>query len=116
MTLVSTYQWSAARSDHHRVVLSVELGLVKWGDSFEPFKQLCLLPFCLLTEFQQKAGKSASSSQGFKLNSSVWWSADFLVAQDQKMKWPWIFCSCFYLNICLAAFNRASTKEKELKS
>jgi len=42
---------------------------------------------------------------------------DFVVAKDQ-LKWTGIFYSRIYMNvmtICLAAFNGALTKEKELK-
>lgn len=62
MTLASTYQWSAVRSYHYKVVRSSALGLGNWGDSFEPFKQSFFLPSCLLTEAQCTVGKSASSS------------------------------------------------------
>ena len=44
MILASTYQWSAVRSYHYKVLRSIELGLVQWGDSFEHFKQSFFLP------------------------------------------------------------------------
>ena len=31
MVLASTYQWSAVRSYHYKVLRCIELGLVKWG-------------------------------------------------------------------------------------
>ena len=34
MILASTYQWSAVRSYHYKVLLSIELGLVQWGGQF----------------------------------------------------------------------------------
>ena len=62
MILASTYQWSAVRSYHYKVLRSIELGLVQWGDSFEPLKQSFFLPTCLLTEAPHKAAKSSSKS------------------------------------------------------
>lgn len=35
MALVSADQWSAVRSFNYSVLHSLELGLVKWGDSFD---------------------------------------------------------------------------------
>ena len=37
MILASTYQWSAVRSYHYKVLRSIELGLVQWGDTFRAF-------------------------------------------------------------------------------
>ena len=54
MILASTYQWPAVRSYHYKVLRPIELGLVQWGDSFEPFKQSFFLATCLLTEAPHK--------------------------------------------------------------
>lgn len=48
MILASSYKWSAVCSFHYKVLRSIELGLMKWGDSFEPFKQTFFLPTALL--------------------------------------------------------------------
>lgn len=63
MILASTYQWSAVRSYHYKVLRSIELGLVKWGDSFEHFKQPFFVPTCLLTETHHRASKSPTKAQ-----------------------------------------------------
>ena len=47
--LVSTYQWSTVRSFHYKVLRSLELGLVKWGDSFDRLKLQFLTPSSLLS-------------------------------------------------------------------
>ena len=62
MMLASTYQWSAVRSYHYKVLRSIELGLVHWGDRFEHFKQSYCPPTCLLTEAYHKATKPASKA------------------------------------------------------
>ena len=62
MILASTYQWSTVRSYHYKVFRSIKLGLVQWGDSFEPLKQSFFLATCLLTEAPHKAAKSSSKS------------------------------------------------------
>ena len=46
--LASTYKWSAVHSFHYKVLRSIELDLLKWGDSFEPFKQTFFIPTALL--------------------------------------------------------------------
>ena len=48
MVLTCSYQWSAVRAYHYKALRSIEMGLVKWGDSFEPFKQPFFIPTALL--------------------------------------------------------------------
>lgn len=48
MVLACTYQWSAVRAYHYKVLQSIELGLMRWGDSFEPLKQPFFIPTALL--------------------------------------------------------------------
>ena len=50
MVLASGYQWSVVRSFHYKVLRSLELGLVKWGDSFDHLKVQFLTPSSLLSE------------------------------------------------------------------
>ena len=50
MVLASNYQWSAVRSFHYKVLHSLELGLIKWGDSFNHLKLQFLTPSSLLSE------------------------------------------------------------------
>ena len=50
MVLASTYQWSAVQSFHYKVLRSLELGLVKWGDTFDHLKLQFLTPSSLLSE------------------------------------------------------------------
>ena len=50
MVLASAYQWSAVRSFHYKVLRSLELGLVKWRDSFDHLKVQFLTPSSLLSE------------------------------------------------------------------
>ena len=50
MVLASTYQWSAVRSFHYKVLRSLELGLIKWGESFDHLKLQFLTPSSLLSE------------------------------------------------------------------
>ena len=69
MILASTYQWPAVRSYHYKVLRPIELGLVQWGDSFEPFKQSFFLATCLLTEAPHKAAKPSSKSPATSLES-----------------------------------------------
>ena len=69
MVLASSYQWSAVRSYHYKVLRSIELGLVNWGDSFEPLKQSFFLPTCLLTNSPPKAAKPGSKPPPTPLQS-----------------------------------------------
>ena len=48
MVLSCSYQWSAVRTYHYKVLRSIEMGLVKWGDWFKPFKQPFFIPTALL--------------------------------------------------------------------
>ena len=48
MSLACSYQWSAVRAYHYKVLRTLELGLVKWGDSFDGFKQPFFIPTNLL--------------------------------------------------------------------
>lgn len=63
MILACTYQWSAVRAYHYKVLRALELGLVKWGDSFEAFKQPFFIPPNLLPSVgsQEKPLKPATS-------------------------------------------------------
>ena len=70
MVLASTYQWSAVRSFHYKVLRSLVLGLVKWGDSFDHLKLQFLTPSSLLSESTtRKMAKSPSS--GDAINSPL---------------------------------------------
>ena len=62
MVIASTYQWSAVHSFHYKVLRSLELGLVKWGDSFDHLKLQFLTPSSLLSE--STSGKPAKASGG----------------------------------------------------
>ena len=48
MSLACSYQWSAIHAFHYKVLRALEMGLVKWGDSFESFKQPFFIPTNLL--------------------------------------------------------------------
>ena len=48
MVLACSYQWSAVRAYHYKVLQSIEMGLVRWGDSFELSKQPFFIPTALL--------------------------------------------------------------------
>ena len=48
MSLGCSYQWSAVRAYHYKVLRTLDLGLVKWGDSFDGFKQPFFIPTNLL--------------------------------------------------------------------
>ena len=48
MSLACSYQWSAVHAFHYKVLHTLELGLVKWGDSFDGFKQPFFIPTNLL--------------------------------------------------------------------
>ena len=50
IVLACNYKWSAVRVYHYKVLRSIELGLVKWGDSFQSFKQPFFIPSALLPE------------------------------------------------------------------
>ena len=50
MTLACSYQWSTVCSVHYKVLRSIEMGLVKWGDSFDAIIQPFLIPPNLLFE------------------------------------------------------------------
>ena len=49
MVFASTYQWSAVRSFHYKVLRSIELGLALWGDSVEHFKPAFFIPLLSLS-------------------------------------------------------------------
>ena len=51
MVLACSYKWPAVRAYHYKVLRSIELGLVKWGDSFEPLKQPFFIPSVLFFFF-----------------------------------------------------------------
>ena len=57
MVLSCSYKWSAVRAYHYKVLHSIELGLVKWEDSFEPPKQPFFIPSALLSETPQNEAK-----------------------------------------------------------
>ena len=50
MTLACSYQWSTVCSVHYKVLRSIEMGLVRWGDSFDAIIQPFLTPPNLLSE------------------------------------------------------------------
>ena len=54
MVLACSYKWSAIRAYHYKVLCSIDMGLVKWGDSFEPLKQPFFIPSALLSETPHK--------------------------------------------------------------
>lgn len=64
MGLACSYQWSAVRAFHYKVLRALEMGLVKWGVSFEPYKQPFFIPPNLLPSVgintPDKARKPAS--------------------------------------------------------
>ena len=67
LVLACNYKWSAVHAYHYKVLRSIELGLVKWGDSFQSFKQPFFIPSALLPENSPKESKqpprpSSSSS------------------------------------------------------
>ena len=62
MVLASTHQWSAVRSFHYKVLRSIELGLVRWGDSVEHFKPAFFTPATLLIEGTTKVSKPTSKA------------------------------------------------------
>lgn len=70
MVLASTYKWSAVRSFHYKVLRSLELGLVKWGDSFDHFKQPFITPSALLSETNPKTTKPPVSSSTLSPSST----------------------------------------------
>jgi len=73
MVLASTNMWSAVRSYHCKVLRSIEMGLVYWGDSFNSFKQPFFLPTCLLTDSTNKTHGRPSPKQpsGSTSSSSI---------------------------------------------
>ena len=48
MSFACSYQWSAVRAFHYKALRALEMGLTKWGDSFEGFKQPFFIPTNLL--------------------------------------------------------------------
>ena len=48
--LACSYKWSAVRAFHAKVLRSIELGLIKWGDSFKHLKQPFFIPTALLDD------------------------------------------------------------------
>ena len=58
MVLACSYKWLAACAYHYKVLRSIELGLVKWGDSFEPLKQPFFIPSALLSETPKRKPNS----------------------------------------------------------
>ena len=69
MVLPSTYQWSAARSFHYKLLHSLELGLIKWGDSFDHLKLQFLTPSSLLSkEAPRKMAKAPIGGDAIPLS------------------------------------------------
>ena len=54
MVLASSYNWSAVRAYHYKVLQATEMGLARWGQSFDCFKQPFFLPTALLSESPAK--------------------------------------------------------------
>ena len=67
MVLASSYKWSAVHAYHYKVLHSIELGLVKWGGSFESLKQPFFIPSALLSENPREK----EAKQPTKLSSSI---------------------------------------------
>ena len=68
MVLASIYQWSAVRLFHYKVLRSLELGLIKWGDSFNHLKLQVLTPSSLLSEVAlRKMAKAPIGAKQFLL-------------------------------------------------
>ena len=64
MVFASAHQWSAVDSFHYKVLRSLELGLVKWGDSFDHLKVQFLTPSSLLSEIApRKAAKPPANGE-----------------------------------------------------
>ena len=60
IVFASAYQWSF----HYKVLRSLELGLVKWGDSFDHLKVQFLTPSSLLSEIiPRKAAKPPANGE-----------------------------------------------------
>ena len=60
MSLACTYQWSAVRAFHYKVLRTLELGLAKWGDSFDGFKQPFFIPTNLLPSVGSPSNEKAA--------------------------------------------------------
>ncbi len=72
MVLACNYNWSAVRAYHYKVLRSIELGLVKWGDSFQPLKQPFFIPSALLSENTHKEQNTHKEvKQSTKPSSSI---------------------------------------------
>ena len=64
IVFASAYQWSAVRSFHYKVLRSLELGLVKWGDSFDHLKVQFLTPSSSLSKITpRKAAKPPANGE-----------------------------------------------------
>ena len=55
MVLAGSYKWSAVRAFHYKVLRSIELGLLFWGDSFDSVKQAFFLLSALLPDPASRA-------------------------------------------------------------
>lgn len=70
MTLSCTYQWHAIRSLHYKVLRSLEMGLVQWGDSFDSIAQPFLIPPNLLSE-TSKPAPNRTNTPKFATSSAI---------------------------------------------
>ena len=55
MSLTCSYQWPAVDVFHYKVLRALDMGLVKWGDSFDGFKQ----PFFIPTNLPPSIGSNS---------------------------------------------------------
>ena len=94
MVLACNYKWSVVLAFHYKVLRSIEMGLVSWGESFDVLKQPFFLPTALLPEPSPKTALKAA----FKLQQA-------LTPRHQICDaWSWHDCSnipCSKLHICI---------------
>ena len=67
MVLACNYKWSVVLAFHYKVLRSIEMGLVSWGESFDVLKQPFFLPTALLPEPSPKTALKPA----FKLQQAL---------------------------------------------
>ena len=105
MSLACSYQWSAVRAYHYKVLRTLELGLVKWGDSFDGFKQPFFIPTNLVMSVGSPSHEKAPEKARRGINQRP--SASQQPPRHQICDdWSWYDeCSneaCSKLHICIA--------------
>lgn len=80
--LACSYKWSAVRAFHAKVLRSIELGLIKWGDSFKHLKQPFFISTALLDDPSPKISNMPS-------RPTTAFTSSVSIPRHQICDWSW---------------------------